>query len=143
MAGSTEQHPTQDAGGGVATDSTPTVATLKAIVTAFNAHDLTQIMSFFAHDCVLEMPRGPDPWGKRMSGKAEVRNGLQSRFDGIPDVRYEEDTHLVSGNVGVSQWTLRGTPLSGQPIVVRGCDFYTFRGGKIVKKDSYWKIVER
>jgi hypothetical protein len=25
---------------------------------------------------------------------------------------------------------------------VQGCDFYTFRDGKVVRKDSYWKIVE-
>ncbi|HEY5857105.1 MAG TPA: hypothetical protein VIW24_24475 [Aldersonia sp.] len=34
-------------------------------------------------------------------------------------------------------------PGVGRPVTVRGCDFYTFRDGKIVKKDSYWKIVER
>jgi steroid delta-isomerase-like uncharacterized protein len=125
------------------TDAASTVATLEAILAAFNAHDLEQIMRFFADDCVLEMPRGPHPWGQRMTGKAEVREGLRSRFTGIPDVRYEDDSHFVSGNTGVSQWTLRGTPVSGKPIEVRGCDFYTFRDGKVVKKDSYWKIVER
>jgi hypothetical protein len=25
---------------------------------------------------------------------------------------------------------------------VHGCDFYTFRDGKVIRKDSYWKIVE-
>ena len=25
---------------------------------------------------------------------------------------------------------------------VQGCDFYTFRNGKVIRKDSYWKIVE-
>jgi hypothetical protein len=25
---------------------------------------------------------------------------------------------------------------------VWGCDFYTFRDGKVTRKDSYWKIVE-
>ena len=25
---------------------------------------------------------------------------------------------------------------------VHGCDFYTFRDGKVTAKDSYWKIVE-
>jgi steroid delta-isomerase-like uncharacterized protein len=123
-------------------DAAPTVAVLKAILAAFNAHDLERIMSFFAEDCVLEMPRGPQPWGTRMTGKAAVREGLRSRFTGMPDVRYEEDSHFVSGDIGVSQWTLRGTPASGKPIAVRGCDFYSFRDGKIVKKDSYWKIVE-
>jgi len=36
---------------------------LKALLDAFNAHDLDRIMSFFSDDCVLEMPRGPYPWG--------------------------------------------------------------------------------
>lgn len=124
-------------------EAEPTVATLRAILAAFNAHDLEQIMSLFAEDCVLQMPRGPDPWGTLMVGKAAVREGLASRFTGLPDVRYEDDSHLIAGNVGVSKWTLRGTPASGEPITVHGCDFYTFRDGKIVEKDSYWKIVER
>jgi len=32
---------------------------------------------------------------------------------------------------------------SGTRTEVRGCDFYTFRDGKVIRKDSYWKIVER
>ncbi len=27
-------------------------------------------------------------------------------------------------------------------VEVRGCDFYTFRNGEVIRKDSYWKIVE-
>jgi ketosteroid isomerase-like protein len=118
------------------------IDTLRAVLGAFNAHDVDRIMAFFSADCVLEMPRGPDPWGSRYVGAAAVKEGLRSRFAGIPDVRYEDDTHFVSGDIGVSQWTLRGTSRSGEPIEVRGCDFYTFRNGKIVKKDSYWKIRE-
>ena len=36
------------------------VATLKAVLDAFNRHDLEGVLQFFADDCVLEMPRGPD-----------------------------------------------------------------------------------
>jgi ketosteroid isomerase-like protein len=124
-------------------ETEPTVSTLKAILEAFNAHDLDRIMTFFAEDCVLEMPRGPDPWGTRSVGRAAVREGLRSRLSSIPDVHYGDDTHFVSGDIGVSQWTLRGTSTSNEKIEVRGCDFYTFQNGKIVKKDSYWKIRQR
>jgi len=123
-------------------ESGPTIATLKEILQAFNAHDLDRIMGFFAPDCVLEMPRGPDPWGARYIGLDSVREGLRSRFSGLPDLRYEEDSHWVAGDTGISQWTLRGTTRARERIEVRGCDFFTFRGGKIVKKDSYWKIRE-
>lgn len=119
-----------------------TVDTLRRILEAFNSHDLDAIMAFFADDCVLEMPRGPHPWGQRFLGKAPVREGLASRFAGIPDVRYGEDRHWVSGTLGVSEWTLTGTARDGSRVEVRGCDHFEFRDGKIVKKDSYWKIVE-
>ena len=119
------------------------VATLKAVLDAFNAHDLDRIMSFFAEDCILEMPRGVHPWGTRYTGLKAVREGLHARFTGIPDVHYSDDTHFVAGDIGVSQWTLRGTANSGEKLEVRGCDFFTFANGKIVKKDSYWKIRDR
>ena len=115
---------------------------LRAVLDAFNDHDLDRIMTFFTADCVFESPRGPDLWGTRYVGAAAVKEGLRARFTGIPDVRYDDDTHFVSGDIGVSQWTLRGTSRSGERIEVRGCDFFTFREGKIVKKDSYWKIRE-
>jgi ketosteroid isomerase-like protein len=118
------------------------VETLKAITDAFNAHDLDAIMEFFADDCSLDMPRGPEPWGRRLSGAAAVREGLASRFAGLPDVHYGDGRHWVSGDLGVSEWLLTGTTADGQKVCVRGCDHWEFRGGKVVRKDSYWKIVE-
>jgi len=49
----------------------------------------------------------------------------------------------VAGNLGISTWLLTGTTKTGEQIRVRGVDLLEFRGGKIVKKDSYWKIVEK
>ena len=72
-----------------------TVETLQRLVDAFNAHDLDAVMSFFVDDPVLEMPRGPDPWGQRFQGREAVRSGLASRFSGLPDVHYGEDRHWV------------------------------------------------
>ena len=119
------------------------VATLKAIADAFNAHDLDAIMEFFADDSSLDMPRGPDPWGKRFTGKAAVREGLATRFKGLPDVHYSDDRHWVSGNLGVSEWLLTGTTPDGVRLQVRGCDHWEFRDGKVIRKDSYWKIIDK
>jgi len=119
-----------------------TVETLNQFVAAFNAHNLDAVMNFFADDCELLMPRGPEPWGQRYVGKAAVRKGLATRFEGIPDVHYGDVENWVSGNHGVSRWTLTGTTRDGKKINVRGCDLLEFRDGKIVRKDSYWKIVE-
>ncbi len=119
------------------------VEMLRRILAAFNRHDLDAIMAFFAEDCTFEMPRGPEAWGKRLVGKAQVREGLASRFRGIPDVRYGDDRHFVSGDRGVSEWTLTGTSLAGEGVHVRGCDLWEFKDGLVARKDSYWKIVER
>ncbi len=118
-----------------------TVETLREILEAFNQHDLEAIMSFFAEDCTFDMPRGPHPWGTRYVGKEGVREGLASRFKGIPDVHYGDDTHWVCGKRGVSEWTLTGTTTSGTHVEVRGCDLWEFRDGLVIRKDSYWKIV--
>ncbi len=118
------------------------VETLQAIGDAFNAHDLDAIMEFFAEDCSLDMPRGPEPWGRRLTGWAEVRDGLADRFKGLPDVHYGDARHWVSGDFGVSEWLLTGTTPDGKAVRVRGCDHWEVRDGKVVRKDSYWKIVE-
>jgi len=48
----------------------------------------------------------------------------------------------VGVGVGVSEWTLTGTTLSGQRIVVRGLDLLEFDGHRqISRKGSFRKIV--
>jgi steroid delta-isomerase-like uncharacterized protein len=109
---------------------------LQALLDAFNAHDVDAIMSFFTDGCVFDTPRGD-----RLVGTQQVRKGFQARFDGIPDVHYGDERHWASGDRGVSEWTIRGTQTTGEPIEVRGCDLFEFTDGKISRKDSFWKIV--
>jgi ketosteroid isomerase-like protein len=121
-----------------------TEETMKEVLNAFNRHDLDAIMEYFTEDCSFDFPRGPEYYGQRFVGKAEVREALAGRFKGIPDVHYGDDRHWVSadGNAGVSEWTLTGTTTKGVAVKVRGCDLWEFRHGKISRKDSFWKMVE-
>jgi ketosteroid isomerase-like protein len=119
-----------------------TAELMKGFLDAFNRHDLDSIMDCFAEDCVFYMPRGAGPRGDRFIGKTNVRAGLAKRFEGIPDVHYGEDRHWACGNFGVSEWTLTGTAVSGKVICVRGVDLLEFDGGRITRKDSFWKIVD-
>jgi ketosteroid isomerase-like protein len=115
---------------------------LKSFLQAFNQHDLDAIMDFFDDDCVLYMPRGQAPHGNVYHGKAAVRAGLATRFEGLPDAHYGDDQHWSMGDFGVSEWTLTGTRPDGEQINVRGADLLEFRKGKIWRKDSYWKILD-
>jgi ketosteroid isomerase-like protein len=121
-----------------------TKQTLKDLLNAFNRHDLDSIMEFFSEDCSFDFPSGPQPWGQRFIGKPQVREALAGRFKGIPDVHYGEDKHWISaeGDKGVSEWTLTGTTTTGVKLKVRGCDLWEFSHGKVIRKNSYWKIVE-
>ncbi|MCW3012059.1 MAG: putative snoaL-like polyketide cyclase [Solirubrobacterales bacterium] len=115
---------------------------LQALLDAFNTHDLDAIMAFFTEDCVFDTPRGSAPGGRRLVGREAVRAGFRARFEGIPDIAYEDARHWTAGDRGVSEWTIRGTQASGAPIEVRGCDLFEFTHGKVSRKDSFWKLVE-
>ena len=125
------------------TDEAARLDVLERMLDAFNRHDLDAIMSLFADDCVFESPRGPEPWGRRFVGREEVREGLGARFEGIPDVHYGDASSFVAEDRGASEWTLTGTTVDGERLEVRGCDLWTFRGDKVIRKDSFWKMVER
>ena len=127
----------------MADDPQVTVETLKEFLEAFNRHDLDEIMEFFAEDCSMDLPRGPHPWGKRLTGKAEIRQGCVARFEGLPNARYSDDRHWVCGDIGFSEWTLTGTTPSGEHLEVQGTDHLEFRDGKIIRKNSFWKSLPR
>ena len=118
------------------------VDNIQVVLDAFNAHDLDRIMSCFSEDCVLETPRGQDPWGTRHTGQAAVRRAFAERFAGIPDVHYGDDETWVCEGHAVTTWLLTGTTTAGDAVRLRGCDLFDLTPeGKIQRKDSYWKIV--
>jgi hypothetical protein len=81
--------------------------------------------------------------GAEVAGAGGGALGLAGRFAGLPDVHYGDDRHWVGGDRGCSEWLLTGTTPQGDRVEVRGCDLFEFAGDKIVRKDSYWKLVER
>lgn len=122
---------------------TATVALLEAIGDAFNRHDLDGILSFFAEDGVFDQPAGAEIWGHRYSGKEEIRQAFASLFATIPDIHWEPIRNTVSGNTGCSEWRRTGTTTGGEKQDWLGCDLFTFRDGMVIKKDSYFKIVQK
>ena len=55
--------------------SAKNIALLEELNEAFNSHDLDRIMSHFAEECSLDMPRGSEPWG---STEIQICSGLFS-----------------------------------------------------------------
>jgi ketosteroid isomerase-like protein len=115
---------------------------MRAISAAFNSRDVERIVAFFADDATFYLARGPEPVGRTLQGKAAIRQALADRFKQIPDMRWEHKEYVIAGDRALSVWTVKGKGADGEALDYQGCDIYTFRDGKIVAKDTYWKIVE-
>ena len=118
-----------------------TVDMLEAFADAWNRHDIDDLMSFMAEDCVFESSGGDESCGTRYEGAAAVREGYAKAWQDFPDARWNNARHFVNGEQGVSEWTFTGTDRHGKRSEVNGCDIFTFRDGKIRVKNSYRKIV--
>lgn len=116
-----------------------TPETLQSFADAWNRHDADGLMSFMTDDCVFESSAGPEVCGTRYVGPQAVRAGFAEVWATYPDAHWGNACHFVQGDRGVSEWTFTGTRLDGTRVEVRGCDLFTFRGGKIALKNSYRK----
>ena len=118
-----------------------TAELLKAISEAFNSRDVERILSHFAEDAVFFMASGPEPVGRTVAGKAAIRRVLADRFKLVPDMHWAIEHEYVCGNRAVSVWRVTGHGADGLTLDCQGCDLYEFRGDKVRRKDTYWKIV--
>jgi hypothetical protein len=91
--------------------------------------------------CIFETSRGPEVKGTVYSGQDEVRRGVEDVFAIFPDAQWNNPTHFIAGDRGVSEWVFTGTGPDGARVEVQGCDVFTFRDGKIAIKNSYENSV--
>lgn len=106
---------------------------------AWNRHDSEALVSMMTEDGVFETAFGTTPDGTRHAGRAALRKAFSSVFEGFPDASWNDAKHVVAGNRGFSEWTFRGTDRSGNKVEVRGVDVFTFRDGRIARKDTFRK----
>ena len=120
---------------------TITVETVDALCDAFNRHDLDGLLEYFAEDAVFINAKGSDGTGQRFSGKAELRKVFGALFEAMPDIQWV-GKNTVCGDRAISEWRRTGTAPNGEKQDWLGCDLYTFRDGKVVVKDAFFKIIE-
>lgn len=120
-----------------------TVEMLERYADAWNRHDIDAIMAMMTPDCVFLTGGGTQAEGTRHEGADEVRERFIEVWTEIPDVRFEGARHFVSGDRGLSQWTMVGHRSDGPALELAGLDLFTFRGDAISVKDSYLKHRRR
>jgi hypothetical protein len=116
-----------------------TTQLLNEIIAAFNNHDAETIASYFSHDGVMLGPAGKEPEGTNLRGPEAIKASLQKRFADSPDIQWTDGKSWIFGNKALSEWRVRGTAPDGTAIDAMGCDLWEFEGGKIAKKDIYYK----
>ena len=80
---------------------------------------------------------------RKITGRQAIRDALGQRFAAVPDITWSEGRHWIFGDKALSEWRVRGTLPDGARLDCRGCDLWEFRGGKVLKKDTYYKQVIR
>jgi ketosteroid isomerase-like protein len=115
---------------------------LQRMAAGFARRDVEAIVQEFGEDAVFETSQGPEPCGERFRGKAAIRGAIEAVFRTLPDIRFLAATRWVCGARGVAEWTCTATTPKGRALEARGCDLFEFRGGKVVRKDTYFKQVQ-
>jgi ketosteroid isomerase-like protein len=117
-----------------------TTAFLDAFAQAWNRHDTNAILEMMTPDCVLCFAAGATRDGSRFEGREAVRAAIDDLFVRMPDAQWQDPQHFVSGDRGVTEWTMQATTRDGQRIDARGCDVFHFKDGLIAFKNSYRKF---
>ena len=108
---------------------------------AFNRHDVDAVMSFFADDCVFNAIGGAEVYGTRFDTPEAISNAFSGVWKAMPDARWDHHSHFVQDDRAVSEWTFSGTNADGTRVEAEGCDLFTLRDGKIVRKQAFRKTV--
>ena len=87
---------------------------MERLSAGFERHDVDGILDCFTDDGIFDITEGPDPWGERFQGKAEIRKALEALFSALRDVQFMDASHWVAGDRGTSEWTCVGTTAKGR-----------------------------
>ena len=116
-----------------------TIELLDAIGDAFNRNDIEAVMAHFSDDAVFDHGAGPDVHGKRFSGVGEIRAAFEGLFNSVESVHWKTLDARISGDKAYCEFRRTATLNSGEKQDFLALDVLTFRGGKILHKDTYFK----
>lgn len=121
------------------TNNQSSVEVLQQLFDAFNRHDLEGVLSLMTDDIVFDGAAGPESFGTRFIGQADVGAAFRGVWETFPDVQWANDKHAVTDDMGISQWTITGTRADGVRMEADGVDLFTFKDGKLASKSAYRK----
>ncbi len=115
---------------------------MQKLFEAANAHDVDRILEFVDDAYVAETDTLPGP----IEGRGGYRQALQMYYEAFPDVRYDIEQMIGSGDFVVTRVRLSGThqgkfrdnPATNRRFGFHLCHFDRLKNGKIVHGWVYW-----
>ena len=113
---------------------------------AWNAHDPDAFISMVADDFVSESDTLPAP----LRGRDGARQSMQMYIEAFPDLHFDIQQMIASGDYVVTRWHGTGThkgELMGIPPTgrrgegIQGCTVTEYKGGKLVHEWVYWDVA--
>ena len=110
-------------------------------IAALNAHDLDRYLKYHANSYVWEFDAFPAP----VRSLEVVRQTIAAYFKAFPDLHFEIDQIITSGDYVVGRWRFTGThkgefngiaPTNRQ-VNGRGCTVSEIKNGQVVKSATY------
>jgi ketosteroid isomerase-like protein len=117
-----------------------TTERLRQFGAAWARADLNALMGFVTDDCAYLASVGSEP-GTTYRGREEVRRGFAAMLAYDRGRERHGSTVVVAGDVGFAEWSLTEIRTDSGRRLVRGCDLFEFRDGRISKKDAYRKVL--
>ena len=114
-----------------------TLGVIDRFNSAFNAHDVEQVMALMTPDCIFDSTR-PPPDGERFVGQVAVRAFWEAFFLRSPQARFETEEIFACGERAAVRWVYHWVR-DGQPGHIRGVDLFKVSGGLVAEKLSYVK----
>jgi len=110
-------------------------------IAAINDKNIDAYLQLLDNSYVMETEMAPAP----LRGHDAVRQMLQSYFNGIPDLKFELEQVIASGDhvvtrthvTGTHKGTFLGVPATNKKIDVRSCSVTEVRNGKAVHTTVY------
>ncbi len=117
-------------------------ALLSEWIEAFQACDVERVVNCYAEDAVNFQIAAGEP----SVGRERIAADTQQFFSGFPDAWSRVENLMADGDRAAWEWIGGGTFLgefysnqpTGKEFEIRGCGFFTFRNGLIVKQQGYW-----
>lgn len=125
--------------------TTETTSLVRALVEAWNSHDLDWVTQFYSDDFEGSDVAQPMP----QLGPGGIRQTLSLYFQAFPDLHFTAEKIIVQEDQAALVWMAIGThggkvmriPPTGRPIRIQGVSILTFSDGKIKRASYVWDVA--